>query len=465
MRVFSWIANLGTRADQSDDIKNKIHLTNYLIVLLIITIAVYGIITSFIAPALLKYCLFGGVLYVLNLLISYLGYHQLSRLCIAIFPALVIAILHASIMQEQSLPMNEIYAFQIVACLIAFTVFDLKDVHLWLPAFLISFVLLFQINTFNFYFDAKIEDSVFAMPWLRATIVSGAVVTGAFLIVFLKQINSSQFKKVTLLLDDIEKENKNAADKELALQKTLNDLEMAQKEEAKRNWKTTGLAEIGNMLRVEDDLDQLCDRIIAYIVKYMKANQGALFLLDDDNDNEEKELFIKSAYAYERKKRLTHTIKPGEGLVGQCYLEKDFIYLTEVPDNFVSIKSGLGDANPRSILITPMLVNEEIYGVFEIASFHEIAQYQIDFMMELGENIAMTLNNFKINAKTKILLDETQEQSEQLKSQEEEMRQNMEELQATQEEQDRQQHEMAEKIKQLEQEKAAAFAKLSQLTE
>ena len=154
---------------------------------------------------------------------------------------------------------------------------------------------------------------------------------------------------------------------------------------------------------------------------------------------------------------------PGEGLVGQCFLEKDHIYLTDVPDDFVKIKSGLGDANPRSILITPMLVNDEIYGVFEIASFNKIEAYQIDFMMELGENIAMTLNNFKVNAKTKILLEETQEQSEQLRSQEEEMRQNMEELQATQEEQERQQKELLEKIDQLEREKIAALKRIESL--
>lgn len=179
----------------------------------------------------------------------------------------------------------------------------------------------------------------------------------------------------------------------------------------------------------------------------MEASQGALFLLDDDTtkDRQEQELYIKSAYAYERKKRLDHRVQAGEGLIGQCFLEKDYIYLTEVPDSFISIKSGLGDANPRSILITPMIVNEQVYGIFEIASFKEIEQYQIDFMMELGENIAMTLNNFKVNERTKKLLEETQEQSEQLRSQEEEMRQNMEELQATQEEQERQQKEMAEK--------------------
>jgi GAF domain-containing protein len=288
---------------------------------------------------------------------------------------------------------------------------------------------------------------------------------GAFIIIFLKYLNLVQFKRTSELLSEIEEENKRAQEKEQELTKTLSDLEVAQKEESKRNWKTSGLAEIGNLLRVEDDLDELCDKIIAYIVKYMEASQGALFLLDDDTtkDRQEQELYIKSAYAYERKKRLDHRVQAGEGLIGQCFLEKDYIYLTEVPDSFISIKSGLGDANPRSILITPMIVNEQVYGIFEIASFKEIEQYQIDFMMELGENIAMTLNNFKVNERTKKLLEETQEQSEQLRSQEEEMRQNMEELQATQEEQERQQKEMAEKIKELEREKAQALSRLAEL--
>ncbi|GAB3329887.1 hypothetical protein GCM10027429_06400 [Marivirga atlantica] len=465
MNIINWLSSIGTKQKMDDDLKNKIRLSNYLTSAFLVIIITYSVISFFLIPEIINYCLLGFVLYAANLAFSYFGFHRLTRFGISLFPPIVIAVLHATIMQPGEPPRNEIYVFQAIACLIPFAVFDIRRLVYWLGPFLFSFLLLFYIEELNNYFNTELDSSIFDTGWLYFAIIAGAVMVGAFIIIFLKYLNLVQFKRTSELLSEIEEENKRAQEKEQELTKTLSDLEVAQKEESKRNWKTSGLAEIGNLLRVEDDLDELCDKIIAYIVKYMEASQGALFLLDDDTtkDRQEQELYIKSAYAYERKKRLDHRVQAGEGLIGQCFLEKDYIYLTEVPDSFISIKSGLGDANPRSILITPMIVNEQVYGIFEIASFKEIEQYQIDFMMELGENIAMTLNNFKVNERTKKLLEETQEQSEQLRSQEEEMRQNMEELQATQEEQERQQKEMAEKIKELEREKAQALSRLAEL--
>ena len=114
-------------------------------------------------------------------------------------------------------------------------------------------------------------------------------------------------------------------------------------------------------------------------------------------------------------------------------LEKDMIYMTDVPDGFVHITSGLGKANPTAILITPLMINEKIEGVIELASFHEFEAYKIEFIKKLSENIASTISNVNTNNRTRKLLEESQDMTEQLRQQEEELRQNTEELHVSQE--------------------------------
>lgn len=208
-------------------------------------------------------------------------------------------------------------------------------------------------------------------------------------------------------------------------------------EDKKRNWATEGLAKFGEILRTNtNDVQKLSDEIIANLVKYLKANQGALYIIDD-TDTEEPTMSMTACYAWDKKKFLNQKIHRGEGLAGQCWQEMDLIFLTDVPQNYIRITSGLGDANPNCILIVPLKVNDQIFGVVELASFNVIKDFEIEFVQKIAESIASTISSVKINARTQRLLEESQQMTEQMRAQEEEMRQNMEELQATQEEMQR----------------------------
>jgi methyl-accepting chemotaxis protein len=220
----------------------------------------------------------------------------------------------------------------------------------------------------------------------------------------------------------------------------------------KRNWVTTGLANFSEILRSSSlSLHELSDKIIASLVKYTNANQGQLLIVQNENTPTEH-LQLMATYAWGRKKFGEKQIEKGEGLAGQVWIEKETTFLTRIPESYVKITSGLGEASPTSVLIVPMKQNETVFGIIELASFQVYEKYQIDFVEKLAEVIAATLSSVKIATHTKLLLEESQHQAEELRAQEEEMRQNQEEMSATQEEMHRQRTEMEEKILSLERE-------------
>ncbi|WP_049784141.1 GAF domain-containing protein [Marivirga tractuosa] len=222
-------------------------------------------------------------------------------------------------------------------------------------------------------------------------------------------------------------------------------------EEARiRNWTNKGSAEFGDILRkFNNNISELSEHVITFMVNYLNANQGSIFIVDEDANGEEA-LQLSATYAYDRKKFLEKTIQPGQGLVGQVYLEKQSIYLKELPDNYISITSGLGKATPKSIFIVPLIANETVYGVIEIGTFTEFTENERKFIEDVGENIASSVQSVKVNERTNKLLEDSQQMTEEMRAQEEEMRQNMEELQATQEEMERSQKENNERLNAME---------------
>lgn len=232
-----------------------------------------------------------------------------------------------------------------------------------------------------------------------------------------------------------------------SLSKAREEEQKRKEEEKKRSWINEGLNKFADILRQNnDDFQTLADEVIRNLVHYLEANQGGIFLMNEEDENH-KFLELESAFAFDRKKFLEKQIELGDGLVGTCALEQHTIYMTDIPQDYIEITSGLGDANPDCLLIVPLKLEEETLGVIEIASFKRLEQYQIDFVEKVSQSIASTISSVKVNMKTQHLLEQSKQQSEELSAQEEEMRQNMEELKATQEEAARQKDEMEGVIK------------------
>ncbi|NBW37492.1 MAG: PAS domain S-box protein, partial [Cytophagia bacterium] len=208
-------------------------------------------------------------------------------------------------------------------------------------------------------------------------------------------------------------------------------------EDDKSRWVAEGHARFGEVLRQADDLEALAYEVIKNLVRYVGLNQGAVFV--HHKDEKQNEQLIQSAcYAYDRKKFIKKSLTVGEGLVGQCFLENETIILKKVPQDYIRITSGLGEATPHFVIIVPIKVNDVTEGVIELAGFKSIEDYQIKFIEKVCEGFASVLRTTKVNNETRALLNATQAQAEQLRSQEEEIRQNLEEMQATQEQLNRQ---------------------------
>lgn len=215
------------------------------------------------------------------------------------------------------------------------------------------------------------------------------------------------------------------------LEMSLN-LKANAEEDSRREWAALGVAKFSEILRSTDDIAVLSYEVISNLVKYVKANQGYLFLINTRDDGEEY-LQLEGCYAYNRKKYLKKKVLWGEGLAGAAWQDMDTIFLTAVPEDYVNITSGVGESLPKSVLIVPLKINDVIYGVLEMASFNEFQKHEIAFVESLAEIVASAFSIAKINVKTKQLLLESQEQQKTLTKQDEEMRQNLEEMRATQE--------------------------------
>jgi len=204
-------------------------------------------------------------------------------------------------------------------------------------------------------------------------------------------------------------------------------------DERQRNWISEGLAEFGDILRKHSlDMETMTYAVISGLIRYIDANQGALFLARED----EGELYLEmvACHAYNRKKFPGKKVAWGDGLIGAAAVERKGYYTDKISDGYLSITSGLGKANPRYLLIEPLVWNDQVFGIIEIASFNRLDAYKIQFVQRVAENIATTISTMESNLRTEQLLKETRAQADQLAVQEEQVRRNMEALKLAQEE-------------------------------
>lgn len=219
----------------------------------------------------------------------------------------------------------------------------------------------------------------------------------------------------------------------VALTHMRNRLREFAEEEQKRNWAAEGLTYFVEILRAEySDLESMGQQIITGLVNYLSANQGAIYLVKEGSGGEPDSISGLAAFAWGHRHNLKASFGMDEGLIGAAIDNNRTIYMTDLPEDYARIRSGLGDAQPRNVLITPLSINEVVVGAIELASFHLLRDFEIDMIQKIGENIATSINGVQTSLKTKQLLVQSQTLARQLSDQEQQVRKNLEELESTQ---------------------------------
>ncbi len=214
--------------------------------------------------------------------------------------------------------------------------------------------------------------------------------------------------------------------KEKLLVKEKQTQQMLKREEIDK-WMATGLTEMGRIMRQNtNNLDVFIDEVLKGIMGYTNGVQGAFFLYEN-KDNKEY-LILKKAISYGKERKKDMKIELFEGLIGTAAAEKRFYFFDKVPENYTFIEDTFGKIPPQSLIIMPLVIENQLLGLIEISFIEKLENLKKEFFKRLSGEIAITLSYVKINQRTQELLEQTKKQAEKLQESENQYKLNQEEL-------------------------------------
>jgi HAMP domain-containing protein/signal transduction histidine kinase/PleD family two-component response regulator len=206
----------------------------------------------------------------------------------------------------------------------------------------------------------------------------------------------------------------------------IGNLKSTTEKNQEQDWLKTNLARFTRMLQGQRDPMTVSKMILSELAPLVNAEHGVFYGMVPPNGSD-AHLAFQAGYAYKQRKGVPTEFRLGEGLVGQCALEKRRIILTEVPADYVRISSGLGEAKPLNIIVLPVLFEGDTRAVIELASFQRFSPTHQDFLDQLTESIGIVLNTIEANSRTEELLKQSQSLANELQSQQDQLQQtNME---------------------------------------
>ncbi|MGI0487360.1 HAMP domain-containing protein [Pantanalinema rosaneae CENA516] len=187
-----------------------------------------------------------------------------------------------------------------------------------------------------------------------------------------------------------------------------------------QDWLKTNLAKFTRMLQGQRDLETVSKLILSELAPLVSAQHGVFYLMEA-SEMSPSILKLLSTYAYRERKHLANRFHLGEGLVGQCALEKERILITDVPNDYIKISSGLGESTPMNVVVLPVLFEGQVTAVIELASFRRFSEIHLMFFDQLTESIAIVLNTIAASMRTEELLKQSQSLAEELQTQQKEL--------------------------------------------
>jgi HAMP domain-containing protein/signal transduction histidine kinase/CheY-like chemotaxis protein len=188
-----------------------------------------------------------------------------------------------------------------------------------------------------------------------------------------------------------------------------------------QDWLKSNLAKFTQMLQGQKDLNTVTKRILSELAQVVKAQKGMFYILEQDENLQNQKLKLFAAYAFGKEVESSREFSLGEGLVGQCAVQKERILLTSVPRNYIKIESGLGGAAPLNLIVLPVLFESQIKAVIELASFETFSETHLDFLSQLTESIGIVLNTIEANSRTEDLLEQSTSLADELRRTNEEL--------------------------------------------
>lgn len=435
------LLHLGITPDTPSAISERIKLSNILTLLFMLINTVYLYLGILHSKLLLSVA--GGAYGILLgvLLLNYLKKTTASRFILSVYLTSVCVLVNAVI--DRAVPGNSIpytsFCLIFTGALIPFIVFASAEKKLLYLAFGICVILIAGFEPINRLIqeDTGIDRAqIYNLENIFNLAASLCIVfLGLHALLNAEDRALKQNQKLNMLLDE---KNEAHLQSKNELTNYLNEYKKAKVFEEQINWQNVGVGDLAQVIREYNGKDDVFKHIISFICKYTGALKGILYIYSHGK----QKLFFGAGYGASKEEGINDNLSPGETLAGQCMKEQKSIHLADIPEDYISISSGLGEATPKTVILLPIKNDHTSEGVLELAFFKALAAHELEFLNKITDILTTVIFNEKNNRRTSKMMEQLRTSNNEIVMREEELRMNLEELNATQEEMSRAQKEL-----------------------